>query len=91
MRKMFKTLVFGVIIATPLLLAPHKSQAGIIKDVLDALFGKDKDKDKDKKSSSSTNSVPLNEGEILLIIAGMGLGAKMLYDRHRKQTTNSVI
>lgn len=107
MRKMFKTLVFGVIIATPLLLAPHKSQAGIIKDILEAIFGKNdndnnqgnhygKDNnpgnhygnDKDKKSSAS---VPLNEGQILLIVAGLGLGAKMLYDRHGKQTTNSVI
>jgi len=87
MRKMFRTLVFGVIIATPLLLAPHKSQAGIIKDVLNTLFGSNKD----KKSTTPTNSVPLNEGEIFLIVAGLGLGAKILYDRHRKQTINSVI
>jgi len=86
MRKMFRTLVFGVVIATPLLLAPHKSQAGIIKDILGALFGSNKD----KKPTTTTNSVPLNEGEILLIVAGLGLGAKMLYDR-RKQTTKSVI
>jgi hypothetical protein len=30
------------------------------------------------------NSVPLNEGQIFLIVAGLGLGAKMLYDRRRK-------
>ena len=30
------------------------------------------------------NSVPLNEGQIFLIIAGLGLGAKMLYDRRKK-------
>lgn len=97
---MFRTLVFGVVIATPLLLAPHQSQAGIIKDILEALLGK-KDNNQgqnnnnqgnnNKPSTSSTNSVPLNEGEILLIIAGLGLGAKMLYDRRGQHTTNSVI
>ncbi|MBN9385212.1 MAG: hypothetical protein J0H74_30930 [Chitinophagaceae bacterium] len=30
------------------------------------------------------NSVPLNEGQIFLILAGLGLGAKILYDRRRK-------
>ena len=29
-------------------------------------------------------SVPLNEGQIFLILAGLGLGARMLYS-HRKQ------
>jgi hypothetical protein len=93
MRKMIRTLVFGVVIAAPLLLVPHQSKAGIIGDILSALFGKDKDKDKDKnknKSSTPTNSVPLNEGQILLIIAGLGLGAKMIYDQ-RKSSEKSVI
>jgi hypothetical protein len=36
------------------------------------------------------NSVPLNEGQIFLILAGLGLGAKMLYDR-RKNTEKSVV
>jgi len=35
------------------------------------------------------NSVPLNEGQIFLILAGLGLGAKMLYDR-RKNAEKSV-
>lgn len=87
MRKMIRTLVFGVVIAAPLILVPHQSKAGIITDILTAIFGKDKDKDKDKPT---TNSVPLNEGQILLIVAGLGLGAKVLYDR-RKRTTKSVI
>jgi len=94
MRKMFRTLVFGAVIATPLLLAPHQSQAGIIKDILEALFGKKDNNNQGNNNkpttSSSTNSVPLNEGEILLIIAGLGLGAKMLYDR-RKLATKSII
>lgn len=89
MRKVFRTLVFGIVIATPLLLAPHKSQAGIIQDILTALFGKD-----DKKGTGTNcppgTSVPLNEGQIFLIVAGLGLGAKILYDR-RKHTPKSVI
>lgn len=36
------------------------------------------------------NSVPLNEGQIFLIIAGLGLGAKMLYD-HRKDAGKRVV
>lgn len=92
---MFRTLVFGVVIATPLLLVPHQSQAGIIKDILEALFGKNNNNQGNNNNnkpstSSSTNSVPLNEGEIFLLIAGLGLGAKMLYDR-RKHTAKSVI
>jgi hypothetical protein len=102
MRKMFRTLVFGVVIATPLLLVPHQSQAGIIKDILNTLFGKNnngqgpnnnnRDNDNNNRggNKSAANSVPLNEGQILLIIAGLGLGAKMLYDR-RKLATKSII
>ena len=90
MRKMIRTLVFGVVIAAPLILAPHQSRAGIISDILTAIFGKDKEKDK-PKTTTPTNSVPLNGGEIFLIVAGLGLGGKLLYDRHRKHTTKSVI
>ena len=75
MRKMIRTLFFGVVIVAPLLLAPHQSKAG----------GKDK-----KPPSTTTNSVPLNEGQILLIVAGLGLGAKMIYDR-RKKAIKSVL
>jgi len=90
MRKMIRTLVFGVVIAAPLILVPHQSRAGIISDILTTIFGKDKDKDK-PKTNTPTNSVPLNGGEIFLIVAGLGLGGKLLYDRHRKHATNSII
>ncbi|MBN9385211.1 MAG: hypothetical protein J0H74_30925 [Chitinophagaceae bacterium] len=96
MRKMFRTLVFGVVLATPLLLAPHQSQAGIIQDILTALFGKNDNKQGQNNNNQGGNncspgtSVPLNEGQVLLIIAGLGLGAKMLYNR-RKLATKSVI
>jgi len=88
MRKMIRTLVFGVVIAAPLILVPHQSRAGIISDILTTIFGKDKDK---PKTNTPTNSVPLNGGEIFLIVAGLGLGGKLLYDRHRKHATNSII
>jgi len=35
-------------------------------------------------------SVPLNEGQIFLILAGLGLGAKMLYDRRKNAEKNVV-
>ena len=94
MRKMFRTLVFGVVIATPLLLAPHQSKAGGLLDGLgnllqDLLGGKDK-KPTTNPPGTPSNSVPLNEGTVFLVIAGLGLGAKMIYDR-RKQVENSVI
>ena len=90
MRKMFRTLVFGVVIATPLLLAPHQSKAGIIGDLLTTLFGSNKDKKPPQPNCSTGNTVPLNEGQIFLIVAGLGLGAKMLYDR-RKNAIKSVL
>jgi len=92
MRKMIRTLVFGAVIAAPLILAPHQSKAGIITDILTGIFGKD------KKTTTPTDpncppgtSVPLNEGQVFLIVAGLGLGAKLLYDRHRKHVTKSII
>ena len=93
MRKMLRTLVFGVVIATPLLLVPHQSKAGNIfqdigKIIHDLLDGKD---NKHKSTTPGTsNSVPLNEGTVFLVIAGLGLGVKMIYDR-RKQVENAVI
>ncbi len=41
-------------------------------------------------SQGQGNSVPLNEGQVFLIIAGLGLGAKMLYDRRRNAARNMI-
>jgi len=49
------------------------------------LHGDKKDKDKDKDRSG--NSVPVNGGVVFLVVAGLGLGAKMLYDSNKKNET----
>ncbi|HEY8969339.1 MAG TPA: hypothetical protein VIM64_09600 [Puia sp.] len=50
---------------------------------------KDKDKDKDKPKHSPTaptgNGVPLDGGVVFLMVAGLGLGAKLLYDARAKK------
>jgi hypothetical protein len=44
----------------------------------------------DRPAGVPGNSVPLDEGTIFLLVAGLGLGVKMLYDR-RKKVENSAI
>lgn len=100
-------MVFGVVIAAPLLLVPHQSKAGGILDglgdFLKGLLGDDKDKNPNapgngwagtnpngNDNSKPSTSVPLNEGTVFLVLAGLGLGAKMIYDR-RRNVEKSVI
>jgi len=90
-------MVFGVVIAAPLLLVPHQSKAGGLVDLLKELLGS---KDKNPNAPGNgwagtnpnkpTNSVPLDKGTVFLVVAGLGLGAKVLYDR-RRNVINSVI
>ncbi len=96
MRKMLRTLVFGVVIAAPLLLVPHQSKANGFLDGLENIIKSIFDGDRKKHTSgapgttTSGNSVPLNEGQVFLIIAGLGLGAKMIYDNRKKLKTASI-
>jgi len=84
-------MVLGVVIAAPLLLVPHQSKAGGLVDLINALLGADKDKKpKDPTPGTPTNSVPLDKGTVFLVVAGLGLGAKMIYDR-RRNVEKSVI
>jgi len=47
---------------------------------------KDKDKDKSKDTpTATTNSVPLDGGMVFLTVAGLSLGAKLLYDARAKK------
>jgi hypothetical protein len=89
MKKMFRTLVFGVVIATPLLLVPHQSKAGGLLDGigqwLTNLFNSNK-----KNNAPTTNSVPLDGGTVFLVITGLGMGGVMLYKRFTK-VENSVV
>ena len=79
-----KAFVLMLLIA-PLLAVPKQSKAGVVGDIISALFGddKDKDKDKDKKPDPDGNHVPFNSGLFILVIAGAGLGAWMIYDRRK--------
>jgi len=102
MRKMIRTMVFGVVIAAPLLLVPHQSKAGGILgglgDFLKELLGDSKDKNPNAPGNGwagtnpnkPTNSVPLDKGTVFLVVAGLGLGVKMIYDR-RRHVVKSVI
>lgn len=91
--KMVRKLPLLLLVAAPFF-APVQTRAGVIGDLLNSLLGnnKDKTKDKDKTSkkdkpapASSTNSVPLDGGVVFLVLAGVGLGAKLIYDARAKQ------
>jgi hypothetical protein len=76
MMKFVKKFVLCMIVAIPLFLVPKQSKAGIFGDLFGFLFGNDHKK-KDSKPAPS-NSVPLDGATIVLMAAGLGLGAKML-------------
>lgn len=81
--KAVKRLFVVSLISVGLLAVPKQSHAGIIGDILKEIFGGG---DKDKKNPPSTgNSVPLDGGITLLLAAGMGLGAKKLYEKKKTQ------
>ena len=83
MKKIFKKLVMGALILTPLMFAPHTSKANIVGDLLNLLTG-DKDDKPGTPAGSSGNSVPVDGGLVFLVVAGLGLGGKMLYDYNKK-------
>jgi hypothetical protein len=87
MKKIFKKLVMGALILAPLMFAPHISRANIISDLIHFITGGDKDKKDKKDKDSAGNSVPVNGGVVFLVVAGLGLGAKMLYDYNKKSQT----
>jgi len=81
--KLVKKIAFCAIIATPLFLVPKQSHAGILGDLLSAIFGNDHKK-KDPPKPTTSNSVPLDGATIVLMAAGLGLGTKMLLSNKRK-------
>ncbi|HEY4208412.1 MAG TPA: hypothetical protein VGM31_16415 [Puia sp.] len=97
--KVVRKLPLLLLMAAPLLV-PVKTHAGIIGDLLKALTGntdngnnKDKGKHNGQDNGSknvstpaaSTNSVPLDGGVVFLVLAGVGLGAKLIYDARAKK------
>ena len=89
--KLVKKIVFIAILAAPLFLVPKQSQAGILGDLLGALFGGDHDKKKDPPKPTTSNSVPLDGATIVLMAAGLGLGTKMLLGNKRKDVETVTI
>jgi hypothetical protein len=83
-----KKIVMGALIVAPLLFVPKTSNAGILSDLLGWLNSWDKDHKKDPKPS---NSVPVNEGVVVLMVVGVGLGVKMIVDKNNAAREESVI
>ena len=101
---MVKKLPLLLLVAAPYFV-PVQSRAGVIGDLLKDLFGNNgnngkdkkdkKDKDKDnvpsQPTASTSNSVPLNGGVVFLMLAGIGLGAKLIYDAKAQKKVASDI
>ena len=90
--KILKKFFLGAMIAAPLLLAPAKSHAGPISDLLNELFGNDKKPSQNPPGAPTPgNSVPIDGGLVVLLAAGLGLGAKIIYDNKAKKVVTSTI
>lgn len=101
--KMFKKFFFGAMIAAPLLLAPATTKAGPISDLLHLIFGGGNDRKQPGQNppanqqnagtptTGTGNSVPINGGLVVLLVAGLGLGAKVVYDSKSKKMIPAVI
>lgn len=89
-------------VASSLLMVPSQSKAG---GLWDWLFGgdgdqkehhHDRDKDKDHDGGKDCgggqhNSAPIDSGLSILLVVGLGLGAKMLYDNKKKEVETASI
>jgi hypothetical protein len=85
--KFAKKTLLAAMISTSLLCVPAVSKAGIISDILSFLNQGGKG---DRRGKSGGNSVPVNGGLVVLMIAGVGLGAKMIYDQSKKEKAADV-
>jgi hypothetical protein len=114
--KMFKKVLFGAMIAAPLLMAPATTKAGPIGDLLKEIFGglgknqngqgqnhngqgqngqgqhgQGQNNPGAPGTAAPGNSVPINGGLVMLLAAGLGLGAKVIYDNKLRKTVPAVI
>jgi len=97
MRRIIYTLALGVVMAAPCTLLPFTSKANGPTDARDPgqwywsrdVSGRAQWMERQRllcdpfARPMAGTSVPLNGGQIFLILAGLGLGAKMLYDRRK--------
>jgi hypothetical protein len=85
--KMVKKLPLLLIVAAPYFI-PVQSKANWFGDLLRDFFGRERAKremphpvsSQHPVTTAAGNSVPLDGGVVFLLVAGLGLGAKMLYD-----------
>ena len=93
---MVKKLPLVLLMAAPYFI-PVQSKANWLDDVLKDIFGSGKNKNEHVNNGNhygygrqaaqgqAGNSVPLDGGTVFLMLAGLGLGAKLLYDAKAKK------
>ena len=86
--KMVKKLPLLLLVAAPYFV-PVQSRAGVIGDLLNNLFGTDNTQN--CQTPPPGNSVPLDGGVVFLMVAGLALGAKLIYDARAKKKVVSGI
>ena len=72
---------------------PVQSRAGVVGDLLNNLLGGGTQNPPCPPDQGTGNSVPLDGGVVFLMVAGLGLGAKLIYDAktQQKQVTSGII
>jgi len=80
---MVKKLPLLLLVAAPYFV-PVQSRAGVIGDLLNNLLGTDNTQNC-QNPPPPCNSVPLDGGVVFLMVAGLGLGAKLIYDVRAQQ------
>ena len=94
--KTIRKVVLGIIIAVPLFLAPSQSKAGdLIGDLLNGLLGGGNNNNGNNSNCQTPppcdNSAPIDGGTVFLLIAGLGLGAKLMYEKSKQQVENDLV
>jgi hypothetical protein len=100
LMKMVKKLPFLLLMVAPYFI-PVQSKANWLDNLLRDIFGRGKSKNErpmfpprgatpgsqqaQNPGQPGTNSVPLDGGTVFLMMAGLGLGAKLLYDAKAKK------
>lgn len=93
--KMVKKLPLLLLMAAPYFI-PVQSKANWLDNLLKDIFGSGKQKNGhinngnhyaygQQGTQAQGNSVPLDGGTVFLMMAGLGLGAKLLYDAKAKK------
>ena len=85
--KMVKKLPLLLLVAAPYFM-PMQSHAGVVGDLLNLLGG---DNTQNPNCPPGGNSVPLDGGVVFLIVAGLALGARLIYVARTQKKVASAI